>query len=53
MHFRVGGDFDVEMIAGLFTNEFNQVIGVAHFAAGHAHARRQVTAQRYDALDAG
>ncbi|MNP39012.1 hypothetical protein D3C76_1325650 [compost metagenome] len=41
------------MITGFFTNELNQVIGVAHFATGHAHARRQVTAQGNDALDAG
>ncbi|MNP16519.1 hypothetical protein D3C76_1089150 [compost metagenome] len=53
MHFRVSGDFDVEMITGFFTNEFNQVIGVAQLTAGHAHARRQVTAQGDDTLDAG
>jgi hypothetical protein len=41
------------MITGFFTNEFNQVIGVAQLAAGHAHAGRQVTTQGNDALDAG
>ncbi|KTF07743.1 hypothetical protein MGSAQ_000761 [marine sediment metagenome] len=38
MHFRVGGDFDVEVIAGLAADELHQFVGVAQLAAGHAHA---------------
>ncbi len=50
---RIGGDLDVEVVAGLGADEVHQFVGVAQFAAGHAHARRQVAAQGDDAADAG
>ena len=52
MHLRVGGDFDVKLIASLFTNEAHQLVGIAQLAAGHAHAGWQVATQGNDALDA-
>ncbi|MCY1433218.1 hypothetical protein D9M71_492400 [compost metagenome] len=53
MHFRIGGDFDVEVVTGLVADEFHQLVGETQLAAGHAHAGRQVAAQGDDALDAG
>ncbi|MNH25403.1 hypothetical protein D3C79_853960 [compost metagenome] len=53
VHFRVGGDFNVEVVSAFLTDELDQLVRVTQFAAGHAHARRQVTAQRDNALDAG
>jgi len=53
MHFRVGGDLDMEVVTGLGADELHQFVGVAQLAAGHAHTRRQVAAQGDDALDAG
>ncbi|MCY1175574.1 hypothetical protein D9M73_158170 [compost metagenome] len=53
MNFRVGGDFDVEVVAGFSADELHQLVGETHLAAGHAHARRQVAAQGDDAADAG
>ncbi|KAG0772509.1 hypothetical protein G6F21_014466 [Rhizopus arrhizus] len=41
MHFGVGRHFDVEPVAGLFTDERDQFVGVAQFARIAAHARRQ------------
>ncbi|MNP35011.1 hypothetical protein D3C76_1283240 [compost metagenome] len=53
MNFRIGGNFDVELVAGFAADELHQLVGVAQLAAGHAHARRQVAAQGDDAADAG
>ncbi|MNF93579.1 hypothetical protein D3C84_762590 [compost metagenome] len=53
VHLGVGGDFDVEMIAGFCANEIDQVVGMAQLATGHPHARGQVAAQGDDTLDAG
>ncbi|MNH19525.1 hypothetical protein D3C79_792660 [compost metagenome] len=53
VHFRVGSHFQVEVVSGFLADELHQVAGVAQFATGHAHARRQVTTQGNDALDTG
>ncbi|MNT91758.1 hypothetical protein D3C72_2329110 [compost metagenome] len=53
MNFRIGGNLDVEMLAGFAADELHQLVGVAQLAAGHAHARGQVAAQGDDTLDAG
>ena len=50
--FGVGGDFDVEVAAGLGADELDQVVGVAQLA-GEADAGGQVAAQGDDAADAG
>ena len=50
--FGVGGDFDVEVVAGFGTDEFHQLVGVAEFA-GKADARGQIAPQGHDAADAG
>jgi hypothetical protein len=50
--FGVGGDFDVEVIAGLGADELDQFVGVAELA-GKADAGGQVAAQGDDAADAG
>ena len=53
MDFRVTGDFDAEMVAGLFADEGDQFIGMAQFAgAAGAGTRGQVAAQRHDVLHA-
>ena len=52
VRFRVGGDFDGEVIAGLGADELDQLVGVAQLAAGVTHAGGQVAAQGDDALDA-
>jgi hypothetical protein len=49
--FGVGGDFDVEVIAGLGADELHQLVGVAQFA-GESHAGGQIAAQGDDAADA-
>jgi len=48
---RVGGYFDVEVIARLFANERHQLIGILKLAQA-AYARGQVAAQCDDAPDA-
>jgi hypothetical protein len=50
--FGVGGDFDLEVIAGLGADELDQLVGVAELA-GKADAGGQVAAQGDDAADAG
>ncbi|MNN28604.1 hypothetical protein D3C81_1421820 [compost metagenome] len=52
VHFRISGDFQVEVVAGFLADELDQVAGVAQLTAGHAHAGRQVATQGNDALDA-
>ena len=44
MKFRVGGDFDVEVVAGFGADEFHQFVGVAKFAK-LPHPGRQIAAQ--------
>src|SRR3989338_5769114 len=53
VHFRIGGHFDMEVITCFFADKADQVVGITQFAAGHAHARRQVATQRNNALDSG
>jgi hypothetical protein len=52
MVFGVGGNFDVEVIAGLKADELDQFVGVAQFARV-ADAGGQIAAQGDDAADAG
>jgi hypothetical protein len=50
--FGIGGDLEVEVVAGLGADELDEFVGVAELA-GFGHARRQVAAQGDDAADAG
>ena len=52
MPFGVGGDGDLEVVAGFAADEFDEFVGVAEFA-GLGHARGQVAAQGDEAADAG
>jgi hypothetical protein len=52
MGFRVGGDLQLEVIAGLGADELHQLIGVAQLATGVPHTGGQVTTQGNNALDA-
>ena len=49
--FRVGGDFDMKMFAGLCADKTDQLIGITKFTGFH-HAGRHVTAQGDDMMDA-
>ena len=51
MRFRIGRYRDLEMIAGLGPDEFDQFVGIAQLA-GTAHARRQIAAQRHQTVHA-
>ena len=51
MNLRVSGDFDLEPVAGLGADEFDEFIGVVEFARVHG-AGRQIAAQRDQMADA-
>jgi len=51
VHFRVGGDLDVEMPAGFGADEFDQIAGIVELAAD-AVAGGQIAAQRHQPVDA-
>ena len=55
VHLRVGGDLDLEVIAGGGADVFDQLVGEAEFAggAGAVSGGGQVAAQRHQTADAG
>ena len=52
MELRVGGNLDVEVIAGFVSNEFDQFVGIAKVVRlAETCARRQIAAKRDDPID--